>query len=392
MKELNQIYKIRSSEDSFRSSIRILIFLSQLFGVCPLPVPFGRHEKYANFGWKIARLIHQVWCAAIIVGILTSFYFQHVQNYTIAQYTQIKVLLRIGEYISIISTCIACVIGAQINRNVYEKYFQNLMEIDAKLIECGSRINGNNLGKFISKCIAISVLFEVVLVAAFAISYFYDENPTARNITLYVVPHMVVLLCIITYCSLLYAIRERCRNVTLMLKKISFDLLFKKEYRYTGNDTDSIQTASIEQIICQKLNCLRLTFLEISRLTADVSGRFGILFISILVSTFLILSTELFAFYEYIEQSAPDVYVPFLSVLWIIFYGTRIIFVLRMNHMVNIEVSFFLNNNIRSTRSLQLISCTQKCKLGCALYEINFYGFGLEDNVESCVRFEFLIR
>lgn len=338
MKELNQIYKLQSSEDLFQSAIRFLIFLCQIFGVAPVPLTFSRDAKLDGFRWKILKCSHQIWCGIIIIGISSSFYFQHIKFNTIAQYSQIKVLLHIGEYISIISTCVACVIGSQIQRSMYNKYFQNLIEIDAKLTECGSRINFKNLKRFIIKCIAICFLFEIVMVSVFALSFFGEEHSIVRNITLYVIPHIMVLLAIIKYCSLLYAIQERCYNTSLMLKKISFDLLFKKEYRLTRNTMHATIT---ENTICRKVNCLRLAFLDISKLTSDVNGSFGILIISILVSTFLILSTEFFAFYEFIEKSAPDFYLPFLSVLWIFFYGGRIIFVLRMNHAVNIEVSFY---------------------------------------------------
>ncbi|XP_037041518.1 uncharacterized protein LOC119078149 [Bradysia coprophila] len=204
------------------------------------------------------------------------------------------------------------------------------MEIDSKLTECGSRINGENLKRFIIKCIAICFLFEAVMVIVFALSFLNEENSVARNIALYVIPHIMVLLVIIEYGAFLYAIRERYHSISVMLKKVSFDLLFKKEYRQA-------QTATTENKICRKLNCLRLAFLDISNFTTDVNGTFGILIVSILVSTFLILSTEFFAFYEFVEKAAPDFYVPVLSVLWILFYGGRIIFVVKMNHGVNIE-------------------------------------------------------
>lgn len=343
MKELNQIYKLRSSEDQFRSSIRPLISLCQLFGVAPVPISFDQNQNIVAFRWKIFKCFHQIWCTMIILGIITSFYFQHVKFNTIAQYSQIKVLLHIGEYISIISTCIACVIGSQINRNTYDQYFQQLMEIDSKFVECGAKINCNNLKRFVIKCITMCFLFETVMVFVFAMSFFGEDNSIVRNITLYVIPHIMVLLVIIKYCSLLYAIQERCHNISLMVKKISLDLLFKKEYRQTH------KTAT-ENKICQKINGLRLAFLDISKLTTDVNGTFGVLVISILVSTFVILSTEFFAFYEYVEQAAPDMYVPCLSVLWIIFYGGRIIFVLRMNHAVNIEVKVLLYRNVHSTQ------------------------------------------
>lgn len=337
MKELKQMYKRQSSEDLFRSSIKLLILLCQLFGVAPVPIPFSQNEKFEGLRWKVFKFFHQVWCFLIILGIIASFYYQHVTFNTVAHYSQIKVLLHIGEYVSIISTCIACVIGSQIQRNVYNKYFQNLMEIDSKLTECGARTNFTNLKRFIVKCVAICFLFEVVLVSVFAMSFFGEQHSIVRNITIYVIPHIMVLLTIFKYCSLLYAIQERCHDISLVFKKISYDLLFKKEYRQTQS---VMQITLTENKICQKINCLRLAFLDITELTTDVNGSFGILIISILVSTFLILSTEFFAFYEYIEQSAPDVYVPFISVLWIIFYGGRIIFVLRMNHSVNIAVSF----------------------------------------------------
>lgn len=337
MKELNQIYKLQSSQDLFRSSLKPLIFLCQIFGVAPVPVSFSQNQNFESFRWRFLKCFHQIWCIWIIIGISTSFYFQHVKFNTIEQYSQIKVLLHIGEYVSIVSTCMACVIGSQMNRNVYNKYFQSLVEIDSKLSDCGSRINFQNLKNFIIKSVAICFLFELVMVSVFAMSFFGEDNSIVRNITLYVIPHIMVLLAIIKYCSLLYAIQERCQNVSVLLKKISFDLLFKKEYRRTQS---VMHTTTTTNKICHKINCLRLTFLDISKLTTDVNGSFGILIVSILVSTFLILSTEFFAFYEFIERSAPDLYVPCLSVLWIIFYGGRIIFILRMNHAVNIEVRY----------------------------------------------------
>ncbi|KAJ6636706.1 Gustatory receptor for sugar taste 43a [Pseudolycoriella hygida] len=356
MKVLNEIYKLQSLEDSFRSSVRPLILLCQMFGVAPLPVSFSQTEKVDGFRWRICGRIHQFWCAGIIIAIVTSFYFQHVKFNTIIQYSQIKVLLHIGQYACIIGTCSACVIGSQIQSSSYNKYFQNIIKIDLKLTKWGSRINFVNLKKFIRRCIVLCFSFEVVMVSVFAMSFLGEDNSIVRNIALYIIPHIMVLLTVIKYTSLLYAIQERYQNVNVLLKKVSFDLLFKKEYRQK-------HTPTTENKICQRINGMRLVFLDISKFSADVNGSFGVLVIFILVSTFLILSTEFFAFYEYIEQSAPDFYVPVLSLLWIIFYGGRIIFVLRMNHAVNIE----------------------KCKLGCILYEINFYGFGLENSVESCL-------
>lgn len=331
MKELNQIYKLRSSEDTFRSSTRLLICLCQFFGVAPMPIPLNKSQNCDGLCWKLIKCLHRIWCLVIIIGVTTSFYYQHVKFNTIAQYSQIKVLLHIGEYISIISSCVICVIGSQINRNLYEKYYQNVMDIDSMLTECGSRLNSGNLKRFIVKCIAMCLLFETVMSIIFALSFLNKESSVARNIALYIIPHILVLLVIIEYGSLLYTIRERYHSISVLLKKISFDLLFKKECRQT-------QAAVMENKICQKLNCLRLAFLDISKFAADVNGTFGILILSILVSTFLILSTEFFSFYEFVEKSAPDFYVPILSVLWILFYGGRIIFVVIMNHLVNIEV------------------------------------------------------
>lgn len=339
MKELNQIYKFQSSEELFRSSIRILIFLCQLFGVAPVPVSFNPSQKIDGFRWKILRSFHQIWCAMILLGISLSFYFQHANYNTTSQYSQIKVLLHIGEYISIISTCMSCVIGSQIQRNVYSQYFQKFIEIDSKLNECGSRISFKNFKSFIIKCMTICFLFEIVMVSVFALSFFGEGHSIVRNLTLYVIPHVMVLLTLIKYCSLLYAIQERCQHISRMLKKISFDLLFKKEYRKTQTAMDM---ATTKEKICQKINRLRETFSDITKLTAEINGSFGVLIICILVSTFLILSTEFFAFYEFVEKSAPDLYIPCLSVLWIIFYGGRIVFILRMNHAVNIEVMYDL--------------------------------------------------
>lgn len=333
MKELKQIYKLRSSEDLLKFSTRPLICLCQLFGVAPMPITLGQNQILQGLGWKFVKYFHRLWCVIILIAVATSFYYQHVKFNTIAQYTQIKVLLHIGEYVSITLTCVICVVGSQINRNVYDKYYRDLMDIDAKLSECGSRINGENLKWFIVKCIGICFSYETAMVVIFTLSSLYEENSVVRNIAMYVIPHMMVLLVIIEYGSLLYAIRERYQSISIVLKKISFDLLFKKEYRQRQT------AAATENKICQKLNCLRLVFLDISKFTTQVNGTFGNLIISILVSTFLILSTEFFSFYEFIEKAAPDFYVPILSVLWILFYGGRIIFVVRMNHGVNIEVS-----------------------------------------------------
>lgn len=332
MKELNKIYKLQSSEEQFLSSIKILIFLCQLFGVAPIPISLNRPTKFDEFKSKIVRSLHQLWCAFILICISTSFYFQHTKCNTILQYSQIKVLLHLGEYISIISNSMVTVIGSQMQRNVYNEYFQQFIEIDLELSECGAKLNFSEFKKFILNSLLICGLFEMIMVTVFSLSFFGEESAVVRNIALYVIPHIMILLTLITYCTLLYAVQERYHHISLILRKLSVDLLFKTEYRQIDHKTLT------KNKICEKMNSLRGVFARISKLTININASFGFLIICVLVSTFLILSTEFFAFYEFIEQSAPDFYVPCLSVLWIIFYGGRIIFILQMNHAVSIEV------------------------------------------------------
>lgn len=372
MNDFNYILKYKKTLcQKLFHSMKHFILLCQLFCTAPINIKFKNNELIRSPSTNIncfKFLLHYIWCFTVLCCILTSTYFQHLEFDK--EMSFITRILYLGEYVFSIFNSVFILIGCHYQRTCFKKYFLNIIDIDMKLLKCGEKTSYIFIRKLLIKFIVVYIIFFGCVII---IDLFYnriDAKSFFRSSTVYVIPNIISMLSLTQYFGLLFAIKERYKKVNDILKKLTtMDMDF--DIDAVGNLTEKcnkqmltiflslemqkgfaqrISTSSkfnvnnnnygrgnktLENI----LNSLRKIYADLNCFNKNVTSSFGALVISTIISTFLILSIQFYAFYKIFEGfNTQDLSLTFYTTFWIILHGGKVILILLFNYKIIKEV------------------------------------------------------
>lgn len=356
MKELNLnlIYKLEL-ENNLRRAVQRITFWCKFFGVTPINLKYESNtDSYPSIFSKEKPLsncrfvLHVMWSLLILTAISVCIYYERSYDERDTASFILKCLY-MGEYLFNIFNCTLIVVGCHYQRRVYNQYFNRIIGIDMELKECGVTTDYSRLDKYIKKCWYCSALF-MMLATISDLLYYFSLKDFVRSAIVFIVSNLLTIVTLIEYFGLLYVLKERYQSICNLLHQLvdQSDELSKKKSIETHATLTLFDMMKIRQnayvdptlAIMQRLNKLRKIFYDLAMFNEDINTSFGILIISITMTTFIVVSTQLYAFYDIAESpdGISDIYLAIYSGLWFFFNSGKVFLILLFNHHVCVEV------------------------------------------------------
>lgn len=345
------IYKLES-ERNLRHALQRITFWCKFFGVAPVTLnfePTHTHQRQSIFSKEnlpsnCRFVLHVLWSVSILTAISVSIYYE--RSYDERDSTSfILKCLYMGEYLFNIFNCLIIVIGCHYQRRVYSQYFNRIIAIDMELRECGVTNDYSRLDKYIKKFWYCSALFMMVATVS-DLMYYFSLKDFVRSAFVFIVSNLLTIVTLIEYFGLLFVLKERYQSIcNVLLQLVNQNNSKGKSYE---NYTTLILFDMIKKnayvdptvVVMKRLNKLRKIYYDLAMFNEDINESFGILIISIHLTTFIVVSTQLYAFYDIAKSSdgIDNIFLAIYSGLWFIFNSGKVLLILLMNHHVCVEV------------------------------------------------------
>lgn len=355
MKELNSsvIYKL-DSERNLRHSLRRMMFWCKFFGVAPINLNFQTDDRQTIFSFQKCRsnclfVLHILWSLSILIAIAVSIHYERSFDERDTSSFILKCLY-MGEYLFNISNCLLIVIGCHYQRGVYINYFNRIVAIDMEFRECGATTNYSDLDRYVKKFWYCSATF-MILATISDLLYYFDWYDFVRSSIIFILSNLLSIVTFIEYFGLLYILKMRYRTITRLLLQLvhqNDERSTKKSFEnYTLAVFDVMKTKqnayqTLTSTMIQRINRLRKIYYDLVMFNEDVHSSFGILIINTTMSSFIVVSTQLYAFYDIARSvdGISDIYLAIYSGVWFILNSVKVLLIVLMNHHVCVEVQF----------------------------------------------------
>ncbi len=350
MKELNStlIYKL-DLERNLRRSLQRIMFWCKFFGVAPVNLRFEATTTENIFSKENCFFIlHVVWSLLILIAISICIYFE--RSYDERDSTSfILKCLYLGEYSFNIFNCSLIVIGCHYQRRMYKNYFNRMIDIDMEFKECGATTDYSRLDKYIKKFWYCSAMF-MILSTISDLMYYFSLQDFVRSAILFILSHLLTIVTLIKYFGLLYFLKERYKTIcTLLRQLVDQNDEFSKSRSFDHHSTSTLfEMMKIKQniyvdpalAIVQRINRLRKIYYDLAMFNEDINSSFGILIISTTMTTFIVVSTQLYAFYDIAKSpdGINDINLAVYSGIWFLLNSGKVLLILLLNHHVCVEV------------------------------------------------------
>lgn len=354
MKELNSIliYKLEL-ERNLKHSLQRIIFWCKFFGVAPINLHFDSSKEKTSTRKENCQptslfVLHLMWSLLILTSISVSIYYE--RSYDERDTTSfILKCLYMGEYLFNIFNCSIIVIGCHYQRRVYKQYFNKIIAIDMKFQECDVTTDYSKLEKYFKIFWYRSALFMAVATIS-DLMYYFSVKDFIRSAIVFILSNLLTIVTLIEYFGLLYVLKERYISICNALNQLidqynefSKKKSIEKHATFTVFDMMKIkQNAYIDPMltIMKQINRLRKIYYDLAIFNEDINSSFGILIISTTMTTFIVVSTQLYAFYDIAKSpdGISDIYLAIYSGLWFIFNSGKVFLILLLNHHVFVEV------------------------------------------------------
>lgn len=349
-------------EKHFQDSIKTLIILCQVFGAAPVNLSISSSSlSYCStmlqgkLTIQFNNFLHLAWCLLMFSGIVIAIYSQSSESDVSQRF--ITRVLYIGVYLFTILNTSIIMIGCQYQRHMYGQFVSRLIDIDIGLQSCGGRTNFCTLKNFIRRILLVTGCLILSVMCVDLMYNHYIIRDFLRSITIYILPTTTALLALIEYLSLLHVLKERYAEINFILKRLSVETADRSSASYKNDfkrysvltirrDVSAIQSNNklhntlINLPYETVLECLRKVHQDLHIICIAINESFGILLITTVITTFLILCTQLYAFYTFSEVvDTVNIYLFVYTVLWLILHAGKLYMLLLNNHQVVQQVS-----------------------------------------------------
>lgn len=334
----------------FHQSIVLFMRVCQLFCAAPLNLKFisSPLDHVTTRRERCYRYSHAIWCVTVLLCILTSTYFQYLEfdSNELAFLTRI---LYFGEYISGMVNSAIIIGGCHYQRGRYGNYFHRLVAIDWKIHVAGGKMCYATARLYLRRMLGGYLFFFTVVIITDFMYNRMQARSFFRSSTVYSIPNVISVLALTQYFFLLVCLRLRYRQIIEILTWLPQD------QRRQLNQTPMNGKMNLGMAIMHAnrvsrvfdvvpppdvtMESMRQVCLDLTDLYSEVNGSFGVLIITTVVSTFLILSIQFYALYTFMENlQRENTWLTIYTVLWIILHGGKSFLILYYNNVVNKEV------------------------------------------------------
>lgn len=332
---------------SIWTNVNELLILSKIVSACPLFIVFNPKRTSNRLYYSFQSIVQIIWSSIALASILFSYQYNVLNFWIVGPITIVK-SLDFAENILNIGTIFQIIIGCNLTKKSYHKYIDSLAEIDYK-IQTEYKISNRNICLFV-RCSVTFVTINCLLVFSFiVISLQLNFGLTILICMVYLAPNTIHVMAMLQHCCLLLAMAERYKAIGKCLLSIS--MTATETVNCIENKRNLIVAATIPQttsmlchasVVQEKLRSLRRCYFELGQLAAQVNRTFGVLVVSQMATSFIVVCSQSYWFYLNISKSIPDRGVSTLvfSLLWIGMHFAKLSIVLllctRVSKMVNL--------------------------------------------------------
>lgn len=342
-------------DQAFLGSITTFLRVCQLFCAAPLtlkliPEPLDHITTWRE---RLFRLLHCVWCLTVLLIIIATTYFQYMEfdSNVLSFLTRI---LYTGEYISGMLNSTIIIAGCHYQRQHYANYFRRLIAIDWRIHTSGGKVCYVTTRKFLRRMLHGYLGFVIIVILT---DFMYNQREAKgffRSTTVYSLPNAISMLALSEYFFLLFCLRQRYHHVIEILLTLPMGQPWLSEptpmngkINWTGGTWQKVTMPE------KTMEIMRQVCLDLTELYTEINESFGVLVITTVVSSFLILSIQFYALYTFVEDLQEDnIWLTIYTILWIILHGGKAFLILYYNDAVNKQV---ISLEIKLARILVLI-------------------------------------
>ncbi|XP_053674686.1 putative gustatory receptor 28b [Anopheles nili] len=314
-------------EDLKRSTHR-LFRVGQLFAVVPWNVtPFEPIPKPPSWGAKLVRGVYLAYSIAIILAVCSATVFHHSMD-TVEEFFAVQTLC-LGEDATLNVIVLLAVIGSRFVRPFYAKFVSTLLLLAQNLSTCGVAFDFKRVETIISRLlVAAAVYFATIGLLEFLINYGAPHRFICQTV-LYTLPNVIHVLALYKFVVLHWFIYKYHTSINRVLRSLG------SVQRRAGWAARSKfpECAGLVEI-------LRKTHLQLCQLTTQVNDCFGALTVCTMLSSFVVISLQLFNVYKLTTErswSCGHSLRLAYTVLWIALQSAKVLLILYPLHFVRLE-------------------------------------------------------
>lgn len=328
--------KNQINRDIFKT-MKWLFVVGNILGACP--ILFQKNYRRS----AVLINIHSVWSICVVAAISTTMYFKFFDFKPLMN--QISSFLVAFEYIANTVNCLIIIVGARYQRHMYLSYMLTIQAIDKRLLDGKSFCTLHTFLWYTS--IKFSVLGIFILTVILFFNRF-DYTLSMELCVIYMLPNIIIMIPLIQYYCLLYAIAERYRQISNGLRQLF------KSFDFAGNDILNEIIIRKDNVIAEedcfngtemnlKLMVMRKAHLQLNYLEAKTARSFGWLVLCLIGSAFVIAVATLYSVYETAKTKDNwNWWGLFFAILWLMLHNGKLWIILSMNSKVIEEVLYHI--------------------------------------------------
>ncbi|XP_052895712.1 putative gustatory receptor 28b [Anopheles moucheti] len=343
---VSMVLELLSNKQLFRTefhqSTRKLLRVCKTFGTAPWELTLFENDGKPLNGWTLwlVRASNGLYSVFLIAVVMVAAVLQHIEfdSYYMPFMTRV---LYISEYIMENGVVMLILIGCQCQRRSYEHLAQQLLAIAIDSSLCGGTVDCQRIETIFNRLLSCVMLF---FAAVLMVDFLYNDQifwSFVRSSAVYTLSNIINVLGLFQYAYALYVVFFFYHNINRLLKSYTRHLRHGQDKRYARQLVSEIVLPSGALYnYAQLIDTLRRTHLQLSKLTEQINGYFGVLIVSTATASFVVLSLQFFGIYLITTAQTwtiTDTYLLVYTVLWIVLHAAKILMILYPCHLVQRE-------------------------------------------------------
>lgn len=334
-------------------AFQVLLTFSQVFGAAPIDSGIERKQCIHKV-WlrRLAKCGHLLWSLAIF-GTISFCMQKQYADYIIISNPPLLQMLNVSEYVFNLVNCALIVISTNYQRQWFGVFVQKINAINDKLKLPVAELNAKII-QFQRRIFIISLFF---FTAVFSLMVTYQKThfyALFSVFTAYLVPNIIIILALLQLFVLLFIVQILYTRIGAALRSLSRTEVashwptpdevlrnhFVIDLQVAGRRKLSPLTGRLETVK-GRLERLRATYFDLNILERNISQSFGVLIISVVTSTFFVVTTQLYVCYTLVRD--VDIMQFLYSGIWLSQHFGKLLAILYLSSKVSHEVSINTN-------------------------------------------------
>uniref|UniRef100_A0A182S532 Gustatory receptor n=1 Tax=Anopheles funestus TaxID=62324 RepID=A0A182S532_ANOFN len=326
--------------NEFHQTTHKLVRACKVFGTVPWEVTlFESNGKPLN-GWAVwlIRASNGLYSVCLMTVVLVATVLQHIEFDNHMPF--MTRMLYIMEYLMENGVVMLILLGCHYQRRCYGRFSERLLAVAIDVSLCGGTVDFSRIETIFNRLMGSVMLF---FAGVLMVDFLYNDQvfwSFVRSSAIYTLSNMINVLGIVQYAYVLYVVFYFYYDMNRLLKSYTRHL-HTEDKRYARRLASEIVLPSGALYdYAQLIDILRRTHLQLSKLTEQVNGCFGVLIVSTTTASFVVLSLQFFAIYLVTTVriwTMSDTYLLIYTVLWIVLHVAKILMILYPCHLVQRE-------------------------------------------------------